>query len=132
MGLSLAIIGSRSFNNFESAQSIFKDYFNDKVDTIISGGAKGADFIAKKLSNTFNKKYIEFPADWYNLSAAPCKIKIDKNNKKYNVLAGFNRNKDIINNCNFVLAFFDGVSPGTKNSLILAKEKKINTMIVYF
>ena len=51
---------------------------------------------------------------------------------EFNVLAGFNRNTDIINNCHMVIACWDGVSPGTKDSLDKAQELNKTTLIVYF
>ena len=43
-----------------------------------------------------------------------------------------NRNTDIIKNCQMVVAFYDGVSKGTKDSLDKAKKLKKTTLIVYF
>ena len=51
-----------------------------------------------------------FPADW----------------EKYGKSAGMIRNKDIINNCDVCVAFWDGISKGTKNSISLAQKTKQN------
>jgi hypothetical protein len=63
------------------------------------------------------------------LEAEPCKIKINKLGKEYNCLAGFNRNTIIVMNCDVCAAFWDGKSPGTRDSLYkcdkYGKPKKI-------
>lgn len=113
--MKLAIIGSRSFIDYEMAKRVFACYFKSRTTEIVSGGAKGADLIGKRLAEEFNTKYTEFLPDW------------DTHGKA----AGFIRNKDIIKNATFVLAFWDGVSRGTENSLNHAKEMKKPTMIIY-
>ncbi len=137
--MKLAIIGGRDFTERNVAELAFVRYFYPPVEytdgpwvqEIISGGAAGADTIAKQLAEKYEIKYIEYPALWDDLEALPCKIKY-KGDKPYNVLAGLNRNKDIIKNCDMVLAFWDGKSTGTANSLALARSAKKDTIIIYY
>lgn len=129
--MKIAVIGSREFDDYNTLKNILHD-FADQVVTIISGGAKGADSLAKKYAKEKNLQYIEFAADWYNLDVTPCKIKLDKNGKEYNCLAGFARNKDIISNADMVIAFHNGISRGTLDSLEIARQQKKNTLIIYF
>ena len=100
----IAIVGSRSFSNY----SLMKDEcsFISKEDTIVSGGAKGADSLAKLLSEDIGCKYIEYPAQW----------------DKYGKSAGYRRNVDIIQRADVVMAFWDGESKGTKHSIELAEK----------
>jgi len=63
-----------------------------------------------------NIKLTEFIPDW------------DRFGKR----AGFMRNEDIIKSADVVLAFWDGVSKGTQNSLSIAKRLKKPTFIIYF
>lgn len=114
--MKLAIIGGRDFNNYKKAEKVFVNFFDRYTDTIISGGAKGADHIGKTLAESFSKEYIEFPADW----------------EKYGKRAGFIRNSEIIENCDMVLAFWDGESKGTEHSLTVAKQKKKPVFIIYY
>jgi predicted Rossmann fold nucleotide-binding protein DprA/Smf involved in DNA uptake len=116
----IAVIGSRSFNNYiflkDKIQSYCKD--NDieiKDVTIISGGASGADTCAKNFAKEFGTKYIEFLPDW----------------DKYGKSAGPRRNKLIIDACDFVIAFWDGVSKGTASSIKFAEEQN-KKVIVYW
>ena len=113
--MNYAIIGSRTFQNYELLK-IVCDKLVLSTDTIISGAARGADILGKQYAIERNLNYIEFPADW----------------TKHGKRAGFIRNKDIIDNSHFVIAFWDGVSNGTKDSLNLAKLNKIPTLIVYY
>lgn len=113
--MNYAIVGSRGFNNY----AMLKVVCNKLVcstDTIISGGAKGADSLGKQYATEYKLNYIEFPADW----------------DKYGKRAGYIRNQEIIDNSDFVIAFWDAVSPGTKHSIELAKINKIPTLIIYY
>jgi len=89
----IAIIGSRKFNNYQYAEreilKILKS--NDiTINKIISGGAKGADEIAEKFAKNYNIPLLIFNADWSKgRSAGPI------------------RYTKIINNCDFVIAFWD-------------------------
>lgn len=120
----LAIIGSREFTDYDKLCDILLIHFNQYnfkdenyqyvFDTIVSGGAKGADSLAARFAKNNGIKLIEHIPDW---SAGKG--------------AGFARNHDIIANSDFILAFWNG-SPGTKHSLSLAKKLKKPTLIIYF
>lgn len=119
--MNLAIIGSRDFDDYEQMTNVLWNLFQLRrgtipKDTIISGGARGADFLARKYAEEEELNYTEFLPNW------------DELGKK----AGFVRNKQIIDACDMVLAFWDGKSKGTKHSLNLAKEAKKPTFVVYF
>ena len=51
---------------------------------------------------------------------------------RYGKAAGIIRNKDIVENSNMVIAFWDGKSKGTASSIELAKKMDKNLKIVYF
>lgn len=107
-----AIIGSRSFNNYDLVLETLLEYENT-ITLIVSGGAKGADTLGERWAKEKNKEVLIFYPEW----------------DKYGKSAGFRRNKDIIENSDIVFAFWDGVSKGTKSSIDLAnklnKELKI-------
>lgn len=107
-----AIIGSRSFNDYNLVLETLLEYEN-VITTIVSGGAKGADTLGERWAKEKNKEILIFYPDW----------------SKYGRSAGFIRNKDIIENSDIVFAFWDGTSKGTKNSIELSiklnKELKI-------
>jgi len=97
----VAVIGSRSFNDYKALKERLDQF---PVDVIVSGGARGADSLAERYAMEHNKELLVFPAEW----------------NKFGKRAGFIRNKDIIDNCDFVIAFWDGSSNGTRHSLTYA------------
>lgn len=118
--MKLAIIGSRSFNDYELLKQSLSKYEN--IELIISGGAQGADSLGAKYANENNIPLEVFTPKWNDLSAQPCIIKYNKYGKPYNALAGFSRNTDIIQSATHVIAFWDGKSNGTKDSISKAEE----------
>jgi len=113
--MKLAIIGSRGFNDYELVKKVLSDY-KEKVTLVISGGAKGADTLGEKWANDNNIKTLIYPAEW------------DKYGKK----AGHIRNTDIINSCDFCIAFWDGKSTGTQDSIKKAKQMNKEVLIVTY
>jgi hypothetical protein len=109
----VAIVGSRDFTDFEYMEKwvlhtlIYEigvdDFRNVKI---ISGGARGADTLAEKFANKHNISTTIFPADW----------------NKYGKKAGYLRNITLVENSDFVIAFWDGESKGTKMTIDLAKK----------
>ncbi len=117
----LAIVGGRDFDNYGLLESILWDLLrvrrNDiPKDIIVSGGAKGADSLGKKYAKEEELECIEYLPEW----------------KKYGKSAGFLRNQTIVNNCDMVLAFWDGVSRGTADTIEKAKRAKKPTFIIYY
>jgi hypothetical protein len=113
----IAIVGSRSFTNYE----VFKEKLNNLPIsfincTVVSGGAKGADSLARKFAIENKLIMKEFLPNW-NLHGRE---------------AGFIRNVDIIKNSDIVIAFWDGKSAGTKHSIELSKKFNKKLFIIYF
>lgn len=112
--MKVAIIGSRTFTDYELLKQEV-DKLKD-ITEIISGGARGADNQGMRYAFATGIPYTEFPADW------------DKHGKS----AGYIRNSDIINACDYVLAFWDGKSKGTKHAIDLADKagKEVLTILI--
>lgn len=110
----IAIVGSRSFNDYEFLKKEVDKITYDITDEIkiISGGARGADSLAEKYANERNLKVEVIKPDW----------------QKYGKIAGMLRNSDIIVCADIVIAFWDGKSPGTKDSI--NKAKKLNKKVI--
>ena len=105
--MKLAIIGSRNFNDYEYLkEKVNKIHEGKLVNLIVSGGAKGADSMGEEWAKECKVSTLIFNPDW----------------KKYGRGAGFVRNKKIIENCDCVLAFWDGESKGTMNSIETARK----------
>lgn len=98
--MKVAIVGSRSFDNYELLKhTIEKLHFS--ITQIISGGAKGADSLAEQCAEEFNIPIIIHKPDW----------------AIYGKAAGIVRNKKIIDDCEYCLVFWDQKSYGTKSSI---------------
>ncbi len=99
----IAVIGSRNFNDYDKLKVVLNKF---DIDKMVSGGAKGADLLAERYATEYNIPTIIHKPDW----------------KKYGRCAGFVRNKLIIEDADIVVAFWDGRSKGTKNSIDIAKK----------
>lgn len=107
--MKLAIIGSRNCPEID-----ILSHLKNIPDTIISGGARGADTYAREFARTHGLKLIEFFPDY----------------DKYGKRAPLVRNKLIVEECDCLLAFWDGQSHGTKYTLDYAKELRKPIKIV--
>lgn len=110
----VAVVGSRNFSNYTILKRYLLDYFYPFF--LISGGAKGADSLAQRFAENKHLDMKIFHPNW----------------DKYGKRAGFLRNKKIVKNCDVVVAFWDGESKGTKNTIDLAKEAGKKVYIVMF
>jgi hypothetical protein len=110
----LAVIGGRDFKDYDlMCQALDRLEFKK----VVSGGARGADLLAEKYCAEHKIDNIIYRPNWDINSAKP---------------HDYERNVFIIHECTEVIAFWDGVSPGTKHGIELAKNqgKKI-TIIPY-
>jgi hypothetical protein len=107
--MKVAVIGSRGFNNYELVK---KTLSNIEITLLVSGGADGADSLGEQyaIENKIETKI--FLPDW----------------EKHKRAAGMIRNTDIVNESEVVVAFWDGTSKGTLDSI--NKAKKANKKII--
>jgi hypothetical protein len=101
--MKLAIVGSRSFNNYNLLKDTINKYDNIKL--IINNSAIGADKLAEQYTKEYNIETKIYLPDW----------------NKYWKKAGPIRNELIIKDCDIVIAFWDGESRGTLSSINIAK-----------
>lgn len=106
-----AIVGSRTFNDYELMKDKLKD---GNITSIVSGGARGADKLAEVYADEMNLFIEVINANW----------------QLYGKAAGAIRNKLIINKVEQVYAFWDGISPGTKDAINLADKSKIPVYVI--
>lgn len=100
----LAIIGSRSCPPIDIAS-----YLPFVPDIIVSGGAKGADTYAKEYALENDIPIVEFLPDY----------------GEYGRKAPLIRNIQIVDNSDFVLAFWNGTSRGTKFTIDYAEKRGV-------
>lgn len=110
--MKVAIIGSRSFTDYERLEKRLSS-INVVIDVIVSGGAKGADSLAVDYAKSHGIELVEFLPE-YN---------------KYGRAATIVRNRQIVDASDAVIAFWDGTSKGTKNSLDYARKKNKQVVI---
>jgi hypothetical protein len=113
----IAIVGSRTFNDYALLEKELNSLRESvEIELIVSGGAKGADSLGQRYADS-NK--------------IPTKIFLP-NWTLHGKAAGFIRNRDIIENSDYCIAFWDGTSKGTLSSIELAKKKGILVKVVQF
>lgn len=100
--VNLAVVGSRGFSNYNLLK---RELDNLRISKIISGGARGADSLAEVYARKNEIEVKIFPADW----------------NKHGRRAGYLRNKEIVEECDYLIAFWDGNSRGTAHSIELAR-----------
>ncbi len=110
--MKLAVIGSKEFIDYEKLKSTL-DKIED-ISQIISGGAPGTDTLAKKYALENNIDFLEFPPDF----------------SRYEKDAKHIRDKLIVENCDNIIAFYDGKCKGTKYTLNYGKKLKKSTIII--
>lgn len=94
-----------------------KKFGNGDMDfIIIQGLARGVDMIAKSWADRHNLGTWDFPADW----------------EKYGRSAGFRRNVEMVDKCDYCLILWDGESHGTKHDIDLCRSKnKPHKIVIY-
>ncbi|MCH5296122.1 MAG: hypothetical protein J1E85_00465 [Ruminococcus sp.] len=109
--MKIAVIGSRGL----SVPNLTR-YIPLNTTELVSGGAKGIDQCVKEFAKSHNIKYTEFLPNY----------------RKYRRGAPLKRNLEIINYADFVVAFWDGLSRGTKFVMdnCIALKKPIRVFIL--
>ena len=112
------IAGGRDFNDYSLLQQHVDRWLSRVTDeiAIVSGGARGADVLGERYANERGLAINIYPADW----------------NRYGKGAGFIRNKEMAQNADALIAFWDGRSPGTKNMIELAKQHNLLWKVVYY
>lgn len=111
------VVGSRSFRDYPLLCSKLDLLLKNQSNiVIVSGGAKGADSLAKRYAEEHNIEYIEFPAKWAKFGRSAGYI---RNCEMHEFISHFDKRGCV--------AFWDGKSKGTKQNFALAK--KYNTPI---
>ena len=104
--MKLAVIGSRSFNNYAwLEQCLLHSFCVADIEAVISGGARGADALAARFAYCHNLPLITLRADW----------------KTHGRKAGPIRNSEIVAQADVIVAFWDGSSAGTRDSIAKAR-----------
>lgn len=113
MSRRVAVVGSRTFGE----EILVRDWLSSFLqpgDTVVSGGANGPDSWAEAYAQEHGFDAKVYHAEW----------------KKWGRAAGIKRNASIVADADVLLAFWDGESRGTADSIERARKKGIPLYIV--
>ena len=112
------VAGSRDFFKWillcEKLGKILKNIPQEEI-VIISGGANGADKLGEKYANLMGYRCEVYKADW---SLGP--------------KAGPLRNREMSEEADALIAFWDGQSRGTKDMIEVAKAKGLKIRVIMY
>ncbi len=113
--MKVAVVGSRSFTDYDLMKRELDKLPREGL-VLVSGGAKGADSLAEKYAQENKLKTIVHKPDWAT----------------YGKAAGMIRNATIVAEADLVVAFWDGQSKGTLNTIKTSqKVAKPIAIIIY-
>lgn len=113
--MKVIIAGGRDFDNYDYLSETMRN-LNIIVSEVVCGGANGADALGKKWAEDNGIPVKMFPAEWDG----------------YGKSAGFIRNHDMAEYADFLVAFWDGKSHGTKNMIDTMKRLKKHGKVVKY
>lgn len=117
----LAIVGYRHFNDYDKAKNEIDKWISNNnkdiqdIKSIISGGATGADTLAKRYANEHHINMIEHLASWKKKDPFTGKMVYDRD-------SGKKRNTLIVNDCTHLIAFISKYSKGTWDTINKAEK----------
>lgn len=109
------IAGGRDFSDYDMLVKTMDMVLQNITDEIqvVCGMASGADTLGERYAKERGYKIAYFPADW----------------KKYGRAAGFNRNSQMADNADALVAFWDGKSKGTKHMIDIAVRRGLRVRV---
>ncbi|GAA4879349.1 hypothetical protein GCM10023310_69380 [Paenibacillus vulneris] len=111
------VAGSRSFNDYELLKEKLDALLMNKTDIIIvSGAARGADKLGERYAHEKGYSVSSHPADW----------------DQYGKSAGYIRNEEMAKESDALVAFWDGISRGTKHMIDLANKHGLMVRVVRY
>jgi hypothetical protein len=122
----VGIVGSRNFTDKKYFLKMVKQFIPVSLDSktddvvVVSGGAKGTDTLAEQFTIKF---YTEEP--WI---FEPEQEIIKKEGF---ATAAHARNQEIVNAADYIIAFWDGKSRGTRDTINRAAKAKKPTIIIW-
>lgn len=115
----LIIAGGRDFNNLELMKKELGLFLPDAIGsdiTVISGEARGADIMGRRLAESLGLKVELYPANW------------DRDGRS----AGYIRNSLMANTATHLLAFWDRRSKGTEHMIKLGNKMGLTVCVVHY
>jgi len=103
----ILVFGSRLFSDFDFLCKMLDKMYLDQEVCVIEGEAKGADLFARRWAESRGKQISPMKPDWSKGKSA-----------------AFSRNTDMVKACEEGVAFWDGQSTGTKDTIKKLKKAK--------
>lgn len=119
MTFRVIVAGGRTFNNYELLRNKLDSALRNRVSegiTIVSGAARGADKLSEQYAKERGYEIDSHPADW----------------DQYGKSAGYIRNKEMAQNADGLMAFWDGKSRGTKHMIDLAEQHGLKVVVIRY
>lgn len=115
----IIVAGSRTFNDYKLLEETLDDIIKEeRIDNpvIISGTAYGADSLGEVYAQKRGYQVVQFKPDWETHGKA----------------AGFIRNKEMADNADMLVAFWDGQSKGTAMMIDIMKKQNKHGFVIQF
>lgn len=131
----IIVAGSRTFTDYTLLKSELDSRLKEDF-ILVSGCAQGADKLGEFYAQQRGLKIERHPAKWSDISVPNAVIKYNKYGA-YNAMAGHNRNQEMLNSIlenedkGLVIAFWNGVSKGTKNMIEIAEKAGIYVLKIF-
>jgi hypothetical protein len=113
------IAGGRSYI-FTPADIAFLDTMRGEITEVFSGKAPGADTCGEAWAKSHGIPVKPFPAKWNDLDAPGAVVRTGRDGRRYNVKAGFDRNREMAQGAEMLIAFPGGT--GTEDMYVVAKK----------
>lgn len=112
------VAGSRNFNDYQLLVSKLNMLLVNRLPDveIVSGTARGADFLGEQYAYEYNLSVKRFPANW----------------NAYGKKAGYLRNLDMAEYADACIVFWDGISKGTKHMIDIATNKGLPLRVIKY
>ena len=100
-----------------------------EITEVVSGCAAGVDRLGEQWAALQNIPVVQFPAAWDDLETEPLLIKERRDGTRYNKLAGLNRNLQMADYADALVAIWDGYSHGTRHMIETARKKGLRVYV---
>ncbi len=109
------IAGGRDFKDYDLLAKTMNHLLSNVKDdiTVVCGKARGADILGEQYAKEHGYAVRYFPADW----------------DRYGKAAGYIRNTEMAQSADALVAFWDGMSLGTRHMIEIAKARGLKVRV---
>lgn len=123
------IAGSRGIEDYALVIQAVKDC-GWVITEVVSGTRRGVDKLGERYAEEYGIPVRRFPARWDDLNAPGAIMKVDKHGRKYNAKAGHDRNVEMAEYAEALIAIQTGESKGTADMISLARKRGLRVYTV--